>query len=136
MSAPVLPEHILRLMSPEDRKLLGNSGFTAEEVTKLYNARKEKEMHEIFGDWLRLSRTPFIHARTDKRSTIAVGAPDFTVMHQGRAICIEFKMPGETQSEEQIKFQNLLQESGTPYFICTKAIEAIEHVRNLKNQTK
>jgi hypothetical protein len=34
---------------------------------------------------------PFIHARTDQRSTIALGAPDFVIFYRGNALLVECK---------------------------------------------
>ena len=130
ITGPILPHNILRCMRNSDRAALGSSGYTAEERATLFNAKKEKEMHYIFEQWLNLNGLPFIHARMDKQSTIGNGAPDFTVMHAGLVLCIEFKMAGAKPSEDQARFIAKLVATRTPVYICNMAAEAIEHVRS------
>lgn len=43
----------------------------------------------------------YIHARTDKRSTIAAGCQDFTIFAPGRVLCIEVKRPGGKLDPDQ-----------------------------------
>lgn len=131
MNCTVLPEHILRLMSSQDRKSLGKGAMTADEAVQKFSAKREKEMHDIFSQWLNLNGIPFIHARTDKRSTIQVGWPDFTVIHKGRAVCVEFKMPYAKIDVKQFETIDRLQREGTPVFICHNHAEAIEHLKRI-----
>lgn len=132
----LIPNHILKLMPKEDRKPLGKAGFTTEEVTEIYCAKREKEMHNIFEDWLRLNQIPFIHARMDKKSTINNGAPDFTVMWNNRVVCIEFKMNGGKLSSDQQDFISLLGKSETDVFVCHMAAEAIEIIKRILLKVK
>lgn len=125
----VIPDHILKLMTKEDRNPMGKAGLTATEITQIFSAKREKEMHDIFSQWLNLNGVPFIHARTDKKSTIAKGAPDFTLIYRGKALCIEFKMPGQKITPDQDLFIEHLKKSETPVFICNMAAEAIELTR-------
>jgi hypothetical protein len=73
-----LPDAIVRAMSKPDRKALGLS--TLEETLCAQQIRQEREMHNLFANWLRLNGVPFIHARMDKKSTIRKGWPDFTLL--------------------------------------------------------
>ena len=130
----VVPDHILKLMSPEDRAPMGKLGYTAEETLALYNHKHEKQMHEDFIQWLNLNEIYYIHSRMDKKSTIAKGAPDFTIIHQGIGFFIEFKTPQNTLSEEQKAHAKKIMASGTDYFICYAAQEAIEVTRKQINQ--
>ena len=91
MSA-VLPDHVLRLLTPEQRKALGKAGVTASEAQAKYQRTAEKQIHEAVRRWLSLRQIPFIHSRMDKASTIQKGWPDFTILHKGRAFCLELKV--------------------------------------------
>ena len=131
-----VPAKFLKLMSPEDRKSLGKMGRTPEEVTELLQEKDERKMHNLFASWLKLHNIYFLHARTDKKSTVAVGIPDFTVLH-GRGdddgncmgFCIEFKVAGGKLSSEQKFYYGLITGNGIPYHVCNSAAEAIDIAR-------
>jgi len=44
-------------------------------------------------------RWKFIHARTDRRSTIAVGCQDFTIFMPGGVLCVECKKVGAERKD-------------------------------------
>ena len=50
-------------------------------------------------------RWKFIHARTDRRSTIAVGCQDFTIFMPGGVLCVECKKVGGKLSAEQLAWE-------------------------------
>ena len=87
--------------------------------------KNERHQHELFIAYLRKSNIHFIHARMDKESTIAEGWPDFTLIHQGRALCIEFKFGKGICSPPQLKTLNDLNMSGTPAYVCRDIGDAI-----------
>lgn len=127
------PESFLRRIAKPDRKQLGKAGETIEEATARASVKLEREMHDQFAAWLRINGIPFIHARTDLRSTIQKGWPDFTVIWQGSAMCVEFKMPNGIISEDQRATMIGLQDTGTGVFIFTNSQEAISLVKSLFN---
>lgn len=57
-------------------------------------------------------RWKVIRARSDIRSTIAVGAQDFTIFAPGRVLCIECKGPGGKLSAEQLAWALEMQKLG------------------------
>jgi hypothetical protein len=124
-----IPEHILKLMPQEDRPL-GPAGFTRKEIMELTCKKREKSMHDVFSQWLDLNGIPYIHSRMDKRSTIQIGWPDFTIVFKGKALCIEFKMDGNNLSTEQEDTINNLIYTGTPVEVCWMAGDAIEKTRD------
>lgn len=63
--------------------------------------REVKELHDPFRNWLELHKIPYIYPRSDQKSSIRVGWPDFTVLANGRVCCVEFKWPGEKLRPEQ-----------------------------------
>lgn len=72
----VLPDNILRCMTPEARKALGQK--TAEEVLAQGEAKSEKELQRSIVALLRLKGIEVNVSRMDKRKTDAVGWPDLT----------------------------------------------------------
>jgi hypothetical protein len=133
VSMKVVPEHFLKLMSAEDRKPLGKAGFTSAEVREICTKKAEKEMHEVFTQWLNLNNIYHVHSRMDKKSTIAKGTPDFTIVYGGKGFFIEFKTPQNTLSDEQKVHMKKIMASGTQYFLCYDAKEAIEVTRKIIN---
>jgi len=75
--------------------------------------REIKDLHQPFIAYLQRWAIPYIYHRPDRRSGINKGHPDFTVLWQGKALLIEFKVPTGKLSLDQIKRQELLSCSGT-----------------------
>lgn len=125
----VLPEHLLKLMSPEDRAKLGEAGVTASEAQRKWQGREEAKMHDTVTQWLRLRRIPTIHARMDKASTIRKGWPDITAMWNGRVACSELKAPGGTVSQEQAEVLSELIAAGIAAEVHYSAEAAITFFR-------
>ena len=69
--------------------------------------REVKTLHEPFEQWLRLHLIPFVHSRADRKSTTAIGTPDFVVLSGGFGVAIEFKAlpdPAKGLSGAQIEW--------------------------------
>jgi hypothetical protein len=65
---------------------------------------KESELHAKIREYCKdqWPRWKFIECRMDKRSTIAVGAQDFTIFRpDGKVLCVECKRRGQKLSQEQ-----------------------------------
>lgn len=124
LDTSTLPDHILRLMSAEDRKPLGKAGVTREEAEEKAAVKCEKDLHDLFTNWLRLNDLHFIHSRMDRKPTIRAGWPDFTVIRGELVCCIEFKAPGGKLRPEQVKVINELLTTGTPVLITDLFSEA------------
>lgn len=103
-----------------------NRGIVVDEVTI-----SEKAMHEQFLAWLRVHDPPlpYVHSRTDRKSTIQVGWPDVTVFYGGRAIGVEFKLPGQKLTADQEKVHAELRAVNVPVKTCFTVIEAIEFAK-------
>lgn len=76
---------------------------------------QESELHDEIEAWC-LSQHPrvkYIHARMDKRSTIAVGAPDFVLfLLGGRVLCVECKAKQGKLTPEQLAYHKELEMLG------------------------
>lgn len=126
-----IPNHILKLMPKEDRPK-GVEGFTKEECSEIACKKLEKDHHNVFSQWLNLNNIPFVHSRTDRKTTNEPGVPDYIVILKGKAICIEFKVNGNKLSEGQEKFIAKLKENGTETHVVSMAADAIEIVKKIK----
>jgi len=121
----LLPDNILRCMSPSDRSNLGKAGLTAEEACAKASTRAERQQHNILISWLRLHDLWFWHARTDRRSSSTLGTPDFLVIEGGRCLPIELKVGSNKLSIEQGRVKEHLERHGTAVLIAYSAAEAI-----------
>jgi hypothetical protein len=99
MNPTILPDRVLRLMSPADRQQLGKAGMTIEECQARYALKTERAEQKLFASWLTQRVFYFIQARADRRSTIRAGHPDFTILHSGRTLLLELKMSARTTLE-------------------------------------
>lgn len=130
MTIPLLPDHVLRLMSPGDRKELGKAGLLASECIEKAQARSERAEQKTFASWLGLRGLYYIQARTDKRSTIRVGHPDFSIFRAGRVLFVEMKGEGGRLSEEQEQCISELTSEGFQVVVAHSALEAILATRH------
>jgi len=89
-------------MDPLDRKNLGKSGMLPSEAAQKQNYREENRMHEQYSGWLRRNGLLYLHASPNKRSTLPVGWPDFTVFGAGaKTLFVEFKTKRGKLSDDQ-----------------------------------
>ena len=87
----ILPEHVLRCVSAEDRKKLGPAGVIADEVREKGLARAERQLQGEIVQYLRLHGIEVLWHRTDKRSRATVGWPDLTFCKHGVPWGLEIK---------------------------------------------
>lgn len=128
----VLPNHILRLMRPEDRASLGKGGMTADEAARKWQKGEERKMHQVFEADIRRRGWPYLHSRMDKAPTIRKGWPDFSVFNGPRAVCIEFKAEGGKLDQEQKECIAELTAAGVPVLVAYDLQSAIDFaVKNL-----
>lgn len=83
-------------------------------------------LHEKIMQWCNAQwpRWKFIHNRTDKRSGIAEGAPDFVIfVPGGRSLSIECKMPGNKRTEAQLAWATEMRMLGHEIYLVTSFAE-------------
>jgi hypothetical protein len=73
-----LPDNILRLMDPQERRKLGKDARLMEEINQDTWHRSERELHAQVRNLLNLKGIVYSENRMDKRSGTTVGWPDFT----------------------------------------------------------
>jgi hypothetical protein len=119
----LLPENIRRCMPKEVRKEAG--ALTLVEVFDKEARREETKTHNKFIDWCNLNEVSFVHSRTDRKSTIQPGHPDFTLLVNGRGCCIEFKAPGGKLSQDQADVITTLSKRKVPCLVTSDLAAAI-----------
>lgn len=97
----ILPEHVLKLVSAEDRKKLGKAGVTAAEAAEKGLARAERELQGEIVQYLNLQRIEVLWHRTDKKSHATIGWPDLTFCKDGVPWGIEVKTDAGRVRPEQ-----------------------------------
>lgn len=88
-----------------------------------------KTLHQPFAKWLRQEKIPYISARSDRQSTISLGAHDFTVFLPGnRVLAIEFKDKG-ILSADQLRWIEKMKEAGCTVYVIRKIEDAVALVQ-------
>lgn len=108
----ILPDAVLRRMSPEDRKKLGKAGVTAEEAQASFVAKNERELQSQIASLLRRNRIWTQRDPMHKRRTGTPGTPDFLFAVNGRAIAWEVKFGGGKLRPDQIAAKVAMEANG------------------------
>jgi len=86
-------------------------------------------LHTPFAAWLRGKGIEFVRARSDARSTIEKGWPDFTVLFPSQpAVCIEFKAGRGKESPDQVRVRERLEARGHRCHVCRSVYSAVAAV--------
>jgi hypothetical protein len=104
-NSKILPDKILRLLSPADRRSLGVAGLTAEEALGAARIKSERDLQNLMESYFNLRGVVAIRARMDKKTTTKRGTPDFLLALRGHAIALEAKLPGEELEPDQVKMK-------------------------------
>jgi hypothetical protein len=126
----VLPSNILRWMRKQDCARFGNARLLPEEAIKKANHRAEIEERKIFLNWCKLNGIPRIYSRPDKRPTIEVGWPDFSLFYGGVTLFFQFKVTTKLSRDQEITI-GCLREVGFEVFEINSAAEAISIAREV-----
>ena len=123
-----IPDHILRLMTKEDRP---RGVLTFAEIEEKRQVRLEKELQEQVASLLRQRNIVFNCSRMDRRKTDKVGWPDFTFAVAGRACAVECKMPGENLRPEQSVVINAMMGNGWLVAVVTDLSGLLDFLKTL-----
>ena len=119
----LVPSHIARLMSPEDRKAHGI--LTPEEESAAANLTLEREIHHQYGGWLyRHDFYDYYHSDPVRRPTIKAGLPDFGVYRDSRILFLEIKVRPNGLSPIQEEVFQRIGRAGNIILICYSYAEA------------
>jgi hypothetical protein len=89
--------------------------------------KRELAMHNEFSGWLNMRKKIFsyVHADPSRKSTIRKGWPDYTILHKGRVLCVELKVPVNDISEDQREVFAELTVTENDVFVCFSTGDAI-----------
>lgn len=73
---------------------------------------REIPLHGRIMQWLKLNNVPYIHARTDRKSGINPGAPDFAFPYRGKTFWLEIKSATGKRSRDQLAWALLAEQRG------------------------
>lgn len=125
----LLPDKILRLLSPADRRSLGKAGLTAEEAVLAGRIKAERDLQNLIETYFNLRGIVAIRSRMDKATRTPVGTPDFLLALRGRAVALEAKLPGESLSAEQGTMKDRMTADPNGWHWIT--VHSMEEVRGL-----
>ena len=108
----------------------GDGGLLPEEAVQKAEGRTAVEEHKIFLNWCKLNGIPRVYSRPDRRPTIEVGWPDFSVFYNGVTLFFEFKVTTKLTRDQEITI-GCLREVGFEVFIVNTAAEAISIAREV-----
>ncbi|MEM4247639.1 MAG: VRR-NUC domain-containing protein [Candidatus Nanoarchaeia archaeon] len=133
----ILPENILKLMSPEDRKKLGKAGKTKVEIAVDSEIKAEKDLHKALIGYLNMKGIAVGHARMDRKSSYTEGWPDLTFVvktKDGLGIPVAFELKGSkgVLSEEQEKVLAQMKENGWSVHIVRTMEEGVKIIQKIK----
>jgi hypothetical protein len=131
----LLPQHVVNLMDPKDRARLGPAGLTSGELHTKLERRAEKELHRDLVRYLNWLGIPFCHARMDRKSSIAIGYPDFTFPYLGKFVAWEAKTATGKLSPEQEKTRLAIEGQHGEYRVIRHLGGAAEHLREISRST-
>jgi hypothetical protein len=89
----VIPQHIAKLMSPEDRKAFGKGAMTAEDALARFEVKSERELQKQIVALLRLKGIEPIVSTFGKRTSNNVGTPDILFAVQATSEGSEWREP-------------------------------------------
>ena len=124
----IIPDHIIKRMSREDRPA-GKAGMTTEELQAKAVVRLERELHNLCLSLCRQRGIAVGHARMDRKSTYTEGWPDLSMCINGQAVFVELKLPGRDLDPEQVKIRHALLDipNHGRYYVC-RSLESFRKV--------
>ena len=91
----------------------------------------EKDLHRQIIGLLDVHRIPFARARMDKRSTLAVGYPDFSFPFRGCFVAWEVKVGKNGLTPEQEVYATNIERHGGEYRVIRNIGDAERHLREV-----
>lgn len=127
MKSTLLPNNILKAMSPADRLPLGKAGKTNAEIQAGIVAKNEKELQRHIANLLNLRGIIYFQSRFGKPTTIRKSAPDFLFVFRKQPMAWEVKFGNNKLSDEQYEMAVKMGANG---WQC-KTIYTIEQAKDI-----
>lgn len=130
--AAVIPESLLRLMSPAERRKLGKSGRTMAEIEAEQIADSESELQSQLKNLLALREIVVCSPKFGKRTGILPGWPDLTFAYRGVPCAWEAKHAKGQLEEKQVEVRAQMQANGWRYAVIRSVAEAREFLQSIE----
>ena len=130
------PESFLSKLPPEERARLGHplSGpvrafNTTEGELKRYVAKTERQLQRDVATWLNKRQFYYVSPRIDRKTTLAKGAPDYTVAVDSKFVAIECKCwttKGKLTPEQEDTMRRVTGGNSRGVYLIIHSIEELE----------
>lgn len=124
----VIPQHLVKLMSPEDQKKYGFE--TIEVRNERLESQLERDLHTMFLAFLNRHGLGYYHAEMSKKSPFTIGQPDFAVYRGSRIMFVEFKVGKNKLAPEQKEQIAKLLTDGNTVHVCYSYPAAVDAVKS------
>lgn len=131
-SSPILPDAVLRRMSPEDRKKLRKAGVTAEEAQASFVAKNERELQGQIGSMLHRRGIWYDWDTTHRRRVGTLGTPDFLFCYLGKAVAWEVKFAKGKLRPEQESARQVMLSNGWHWSEIRSYQDALDALREIE----
>jgi len=131
MTAQILPENILRCMSPADRASLGKGGRTADECRSAACDRAEKDLQKDIRQYLGMLGLWSDYDAPHKRRTGTVGAPDFIFPYRGHFVAWEVKVGRNNLDPDQVRARDAIVKQGGEWRLVRSLFDCQAHLREI-----
>ncbi len=128
----VIPESLLRLMSPAERAKLGKAGRTMAEIEVEQAAKSEGELQSQLKNLLTLREIVFCSPAFGKRTGILPGWPDLTFAVRGVPCAWEVKHAKNDLQDVQVKVRAQMEANGWRYAVIRSVAEAREFLQSIE----
>jgi hypothetical protein len=91
----------------------------------------EKDLQNQLYGFLTRMDVVVIHARTDKKSTIAKDLPDLMFVLSGKPVALECKRPDEKPTTEQLRMHERMRKNGWTVEVVDDYDRAVEKIRKI-----
>jgi hypothetical protein len=136
LDSSAIPEHIAKMMRPEDRRALGKGAITRDEAIAKTEIRLERELQKQLLAILEGHRgVVVIYSRTDRKATTPLGTPDllFAVRTSAGvfACAWELKVGENDRSPDQVTMAGALTKhpNAWRYALIRSVDEALAELR-------
>jgi hypothetical protein len=131
-----LTDQFLSKIDQRDRKPLKRRGMTAAEKRDKACKILERKIHDQFSGFAKRNGFIVWHSSPVKRSSIRSGLPDFLLWKNHRALGIEFKVPPNNLTTEQINVFREIEVTGCQVIVCIETTEGAAYAQATREVTK
>lgn len=110
----------------------------AKTIDKAILVERETDLHKRIIWWCEseFPFVPYIHARTDKRSTIAIGVPDFAIFYKSKCLLIELKSATGKLTIEQTAWIRRVNEQGFAVHVIRNFKEFLKLIKSVQENSR